>query len=435
VTEAEWNLCSDASAMLKLLHRLTGQRKFRLIACACARLCWGGIVEQDYLQAVEVAERCADDLAEREDLREAAGKIWDLSWGEVRGDSHANAAAAATVEDFAGIAAEKAVACFPNEAPGLIREIIGNPFRRGEPEPLWQVAKNSQLTAIAQRAYETNRFDDLPRLAELLHAAGCRDDDLLVHLRLRTSHFRGCWALDAVLGKSQGNELVSDNDWLNETHPFYMLEWWRYFHGEPSTRKQRLLACASCRLVWHLFTDSGLREAIESAESFADGGVAECELRRLHEQAHALGLARGEPLSTMSSDVPGRQTVVDSWRVAHAAAECAQTDNLLFGNAMHYVAEDGGRGRDTEDARQAALVREILGDSTRPIEFDPRWLTSTVIDLARTIYVDRAFERLPILADALMDAGCDSDEIINHCRSEGPHVLGCWLVDMILGNK
>jgi hypothetical protein len=64
---------------------------------------------------------------------------------------------------------------------------------------------------------------------------------------------------------------------------------------------------------------------------------------------------------------------------------------------------------------------------------DPRWLTATVIDLAGTIYAERAFDRLPILADALMDAGCDNDEIIAHCRAEAPHVRGCWVVDVLLG--
>jgi hypothetical protein len=70
-----------------------------------------------------------------------------------------------------------------------------------------------------------------------------------------------------------------------------------------------------------------------------------------------------------------------------------------------------------------------------PITIDPRWQTSTVIDLARIIYDERAFDRMPILADALMDAGCDSEDILNHCRSDGPHVRGCWVVDLILGKE
>jgi len=69
------------------------------------------------------------------------------------------------------------------------------------------------------------------------------------------------------------------------------------------------------------------------------------------------------------------------------------------------------------------------------LTFDPRWRTSDVVDVARGIYEDKAFERMPILADALMDAGCEDEQIIGHCRGEGPHVRGCWVVDLVLGKE
>ncbi|MBN9121064.1 MAG: hypothetical protein J0I06_18250 [Planctomycetes bacterium] len=75
----------------------------------------------------------------------------------------------------------------------------------------------------------------------------------------------------------------------------------------------------------------------------------------------------------------------------------------------------------------------MFGNPFRPVAFDPAWLTSTVIALAAGIYEDKAFDRMPILADALQDAGCDSTDILNHCRGSGPHVRGCWVVDLILG--
>ena len=68
-------------------------------------------------------------------------------------------------------------------------------------------------------------------------------------------------------------------------------------------------------------------------------------------------------------------------------------------------------------------------------DLDTRWLSSTVLDLARTIHELRAFDRLPILADALMDAGCDNDEIIQHCQRSGPHEGMCWVVDLLTGRK
>jgi hypothetical protein len=64
---------------------------------------------------------------------------------------------------------------------------------------------------------------------------------------------------------------------------------------------------------------------------------------------------------------------------------------------------------------------------------DPSWLTSTVTALARQMYESRDFSVMPILADALQDAGCENPDIIAHCRESGPHVRGCWVVDLILG--
>ena len=63
------------------------------------------------------------------------------------------------------------------------------------------------------------------------------------------------------------------------------------------------------------------------------------------------------------------------------------------------------------------------------------WRTSTVVALARGIYEERAFDRLPMLADALEEAGCEDADMLAHCRRSGPHVLGCWVVDLVLGKK
>jgi hypothetical protein len=84
---------------------------------------------------------------------------------------------------------------------------------------------------------------------------------------------------------------------------------------------------------------------------------------------------------------------------------------------------------------QSILLRDIFGNPFRRVAIDPRWLTSSVLDLARAIYDDRAFERMPVLADALMDAGCDNDDILDHCRGDGVHVRGCWVVDLLLGKE
>src|SRR5205085_12433942 len=89
-------------------------------------------------------------------------------------------------------------------------------------------------------------------------------------------------------------------------------------------------------------------------------------------------------------------------------------------------------GRREEQLKQAALLRDIVGNPFRPVALDPAWRTAAVVGLAEAIYAGRAFDRLPILADALEDAGCDNPDVLAHCRGPGPHVRGCWVVDLIL---
>ena len=104
----------------------------------------------------------------------------------------------------------------------------------------------------------------------------------------------------------------------------------------------------------------------------------------------------------------------------------------------------------TELVAQAHLLRDIFGNPFRPASFSPDWRTDTAIALARQMYESRDFGAMPILADALQDAGCDSADILNHCREPGPHirecwldhcrgpgphVRGCWVVDLVLGKE
>jgi hypothetical protein len=430
MTEAEWAADRNAAEMLDVVRGRTGERKLRLLACACARFRWSGLVEDEFRRAVTIAEQCADCLVGRKALRRASEDIWYLCWGSVRGDSDANAAAAATVDDFAASAAEQAITSLAGAAADLIREILGNPFR---PVLAPDGADSPSVKELAGRVYETQDFGELTRLTELLIKNGCRDEAILTHLRSPGPHFRGCWALDAILGKGQGKDLITDAEWLHETHPFDMLRLWEHYRGKPSARKQRLLACACCRLISHLMTDECLRQAVETAEAYADGLASEEARARLSEQSRALGLARGEILSHTSRNTPGWVPLCDEWRVAHAVADAAGPDDGQFGNSMHYAAQDGGKGRDTEDPQQAALIREILGRPLRQPAVDPALRTTVVLALARGIYDDRAYDRMPILADALEEAGCDEDSILEHCRSNEHHVRGCWVVDLILG--
>ena len=104
-----------------------------------------------------------------------------------------------------------------------------------------------------------------------------------------------------------------------------------------------------------------------------------------------------------------------------------------FMNMMYISARAEDESLPTEST--ANLFRELFGGPFRPIALAPSWLTSDVLTLATGIYANRAFDRMPILADALQDTGCDNDDILNHCRQPGGHVRGCWVIDLLLGKK
>jgi len=85
------------------------------------------------------------------------------------------------------------------------------------------------------------------------------------------------------------------------------------------------------------------------------------------------------------------------------------------------------------EPRGVLTIRELFGNPFRPATLDPTWLTLTVVALARSIYGERGFDRLPILAGALEEAACSEASILDHCRSPAEHVRGCWVVDLLLG--
>jgi hypothetical protein len=111
--------------------------------------------------------------------------------------------------------------------------------------------------------------------------------------------------------------------------------------------------------------------------------------------------------------------------------------NLLDSSGERVIDPLSGRlvARYPERLKQSNLIRDIFGNPFRSVALNSAWQTSTVTGLAQAIYTDRAFDRLPILADALEDAGCDNADILNHCRQPGEHVRGCWVVDLILGKS
>ncbi|MBA4186884.1 MAG: hypothetical protein C0467_02580 [Planctomycetaceae bacterium] len=85
--------------------------------------------------------------------------------------------------------------------------------------------------------------------------------------------------------------------------------------------------------------------------------------------------------------------------------------------------------------RDCSLLRDIFGNPFQSVAFSPEWRTSTAVAIAQGMYESRDFGAMPILADALQDAGCDNDDVLTHCRGTGPHVRGCWVVDSVLGKS
>jgi hypothetical protein len=212
---------------------------------------------------------------------------------------------------------------------------------------------------------------------------------------------------------------MTEADWHTSTDADLMLRFLKRRKNRPSERKFRLYAVACCRRLWPVMEEP-CRQAIVVAEQYADGQ------------------ANDEALAAASQVVVGRQRrrgVVDA-RIAWEASEGATrprsaipvksvfSARLLSGTNPELL---------TDDESLAALVREIVGNPFRPVAIKGAWLTGSVTGLAQAIYDERGFERLPILADALVDAGCDNADMLDHCRAPGPHVRGCWVVDLLTG--
>jgi hypothetical protein len=184
-----------------------------------------------------------------------------------------------------------------------------------------------------------------------------------------------------------------------------------------SPRKARLFGVACGYRVWQYLADPRERPAVEVAERFADGQATVAELQA----------ARNARPPGMGDDEWSR-----GYLFHHLTAEDVREVFTLWRIGVR-IGQKAGLGWRTQVIAIGDLVRCIFGSPFRPVNADPAWLTSTVVALAAGIYAERAFDRLPILADALQDAGCNSADVLAHCRGTGPHVRGCWVVDSLLG--
>jgi hypothetical protein len=197
----------------------------------------------------------------------------------------------------------------------------------------------------------------------------------------------------------------------------------RQLRGRLSPRQARLAACALVRRLPPA-TRGSSGEAIELAERFADRKAT------AHELANARFGGRFQP--GHAAWAVCWSPAEDPWPMLERAL--AWVTGFLGGSAQladFRHATDRG-----EEKAQADLLREVAGDPSRPVVIDPAWTAwndGTVARLARSIYEERAFEQMPILGDALEEAGCADGAVLEHCRAAGGHVRGCWVLDRVLG--
>jgi hypothetical protein len=228
---------------------------------------------------------------------------------------------------------------------------------------------------------------------------------------------------------------MTEQEWLHCTDPRSMLE---FLRDRASDRKLRLFACACCHRVAGLLPDEASRSTLDTCERFADGLASAVELQNARQAAISSydAFQDTDELGNFTGSESASAAVAGACWVPDANDRYRGLDDVIdnaFGLGRHYTGwRNGGQ---IELRRQCRSLRDIFGNSFRPVASDPSWLVwsdDTIPKLARGIYTERVFDRLPILADALEEAGCTDAEILSHCRQEGEHVRGCWVVDLLL---
>jgi hypothetical protein len=201
---------------------------------------------------------------------------------------------------------------------------------------------------------------------------------------------------------------MTEAEWLACTDTREMLT---FLNDKASERKVRLLLCGWSRLSWKWLPKQS-RSAVEVAELFADGLVSDADRRDA--DAELWWATQGE------------HHTIRHW----LARETLEGSNDLW-PAAHSCVSSNPKVRN----RQIAILHDLFGNPFRPVFLDPLWLvwnSSAIPKLAQAIYDERRFRDVPILADALEEAGCDNTDVLTYCRSGGDHVRGCWVIDLLL---
>jgi hypothetical protein len=223
---------------------------------------------------------------------------------------------------------------------------------------------------------------------------------------------------------------MDENEWLMSNDPQAMLRWlWQ--ETLASDRKLRLFACACCRTESKMLVEEGL-DAIDVCENYACGLVDEVAVKAARIAAKPANLSPAnasfvaqnpeaqKALAAVATLCWGR---IDSWRGATQVLEQI-LDIRPFTK------------RNQTPKELATILRDLLGPLPfRVVSIAPSclaWNARTVAKLAESITTERAFEQMPVLADALEDAGCSDATILDYCR-EDVYVRGCYVLDLCLG--
>jgi len=236
---------------------------------------------------------------------------------------------------------------------------------------------------------------------------------------------------------------MTEPDWFSCSSPEGMLKFLQD-QGFGSDRKMRLFAVACCEHVQSLLTDTRSLHAIEVAGRYADGDATEEDLERARRDAWAAiprvsGMSYAARRVARSSSKAAMEVVGQAIRKLVASISSSALEATCAAAGMEgakigqYATFQEVKFRD-ESAYQSGLLRDIFCPFI-VAAFDPAWRTETVQLLSRAMYESRDFSAMVLLSDALIDAGCNEPAVLDHCRGDGPHVRGCFVVDWCWGKE
>ena len=248
-----------------------------------------------------------------------------------------------------------------------------------------------------------------------------------------------------------GELTMDESKWATCSSPAVLL---RFVWFELTARKKELYFCGGCSRMKHLYYHPLSLKYLDVAERGADGLADSDELRWADYGAEGSAFGyhyerefwddvtvdREKGISALIAAglLNGPQWGRGEWVVDQELVDRTHIALNLLSNAFTITGKDflhpfEAKRLATPDWPGRWLSDCIFGNPFRPVAADPGWLTPTAVAIAESIYKERAFDRLPILADALEEAGCADADVLLHCREPGEHVRGCWVVDLVLG--